>query len=294
MTHIYLIAFLAYTLSLASKDLISRFVLTHGVPTPHLLLVGGTVAFLVALAIALGRGQKLAPDSVKYQSVRILLDAMSWAFATLAFKYLNATSISIISKAYIPVLVLIGPWIGNRFSTKQKVLASAALAAMVLFAFANRAPNEDLLGYFYLLLTTITVSAAYIMLRHSTIKESPFIVTAVPALACVLVGGIWGVQIEMPLSTSTLNFTLEIACGFLIYLLYAASIYRYRVLPVGLAEYPTLLTGFVILPAEYWLFGLKPNGFYLANLALVLVLVGACVYLNLAAKKALPAPPPQE
>jgi len=294
MTTIYLIAFLAYTLSLASKDILSRFLVTHGVPAPHFLLVGGAVAFVVALLIALVRKQKLAPESVKYQGVRILLDAMSWAFATLAFKYLNATSISIISKAYIPVLVLIGPWIGNRFSTKQKALASAALAAMVFFAFANRAPNEDLLGYFYLLLTTITVSAAYIMLRHSTIKESPFIVAAVPALACVLVGGLWGMQIQMPLATSTLNFVLEIACGFLIYALYIASIYRYRVLPVGLAEYPTLLTGFVILPVEYWLFGLQPKPLYLANLALVLVLVGACVYLNLAAKKSLPAAPPEE
>jgi hypothetical protein len=285
MTQIYALAFLAFTLSMASKDVISRFVLTHGVPAAHLLLVAGTVAFLVAITIALVRGQKLAPESVKYQCVRILLDAMSWAFATLAFQHLNATSISIISKAYIPFLVLIGPWIGNRFSSKQKVLAWSALAAMVFFAFANRAPNEDLLGYFYLLLTTLMVSAAYIMLRHSTIKESPFIVTAVPALACNLVGGIWGAQIQMPLATSTQNFVLEIACGFLIYALYAASIYRYRVLPVGLAEYPTLLTAFFILPAEYWLFGLQPKPLYLANLALVLVLVGTCVYLNLAAKR---------
>jgi hypothetical protein len=280
----YVVVFLGYTLIMSLKDVISRYLLVNGLPVAHLLLTAGTVAFLFAMAVSLFRSQRLSIASPKYQTIRLILDAVAWASATQAFKLLNATSISIISKAYIPLLILLGPFLGNLFSRKQNLLAVAALLAMTGFAFFSRAPNESLIGYFYLLISTITVTASYIMLRHSTLKESPFIVVATPAAACVLVGLVWGGQIGMPLNVSVQTLFLEFVCGLLIYGLYTASIYRYRLLPVGLAEYPTLLTAFFILPSEYFLFGLRPSELYLGNLAIVLVLIGSCVYLNLAKK----------
>ncbi len=286
---LYFVTFIGFTVIVASKDIVSRFLLVQGIPVAHLLLFAGGTAFFIALFQALTRGTSLHVNSYRYQTVRLLLDGAAWAFATQAFKLLNATSISIISKAYIPLLILIGPLLGNVFSRKQYFFASSAFLAMVAFAFFSRAPNESLLGYLFLLLSTLTVAASYIMLRHSTIKESPFVVVATPALACVMVGAVWGLQLEMPLAATGPEFALEAICGLLIFGLYTASIYRYRLLPVGLAEYPTLLTAFLILPAEYFLFGWFPSVLYLANISLVLFLVGYCVYLDLARKQGSPS-----
>lgn len=283
---LYFITFIGFTAVMAAKDVLSRYLLVQGVPVAHWLTFSGSFGLLFAFLVAVVTREPLRVQSYKYQGIRLVLDGISWALATQAFKLLNATSISIVAKAYIPFLILIGPLLGNHFSRTQKACAWAAMTTMVLFACVNRAPNEHIAGYVILLLCTIVVSVSYIMLRHSTLKESPFVVAATPALACVIVGSLWTWQSGVLYEPTASQFGWEIVCGFLIYALYTASIYRYRLLPMGLAEYPALLTVFLIMPAEYWLFGWVPGPLYLANILFALLLIGACVYLNLAQKKA--------
>ncbi len=277
----YLIAFVGFTVLLAGKDVISRYVLVHGVPTYHLLTVSGGAALIFSFLFSVALGQSRKVCSYRAQVVRLILDAVSWGLVAEAFRLLNATSISIVSKAYIPFLVLLGPVLGNHFSRKQNALALGSMVSMVAFAFFSRDPAESLWGYLYLGLAVLTVAAGYIMLRQSSLKESPFIVTATPALACLLMGVIGSMHAKEFALVPDPYWYLEILCGLLIYGLYTASIYRYKILPLGLAEYPTLLTCFLILPSEYMLFGWVPSITYIAHLGLTLIAIGLVVYWNI-------------
>jgi len=127
-----------------------------------------------------------------------------------------------------------------------------------------------LLGVFF-------VIAEYVMLRDSSRDEPVFIVAAVPALACVLVGliglstdGGWG---QWGWLSHPNALFLGTAAGALIYAIYFLSIFRYRLLPLGVSEYPSVLSTLVVLLSEYLLYSHIPTPRHAVSLFVLLGLI---------------------
>ncbi len=63
-----------------------------------------------------------------------------------------------------------------------------------------------------------------------------------------------------------------------LYLIYLVSIYRYRLLPIGISEYPSLVTALLLLPLEFFFLGKKPDSAYVFCLLVTTLLMGLTIY----------------
>ncbi len=272
------LGFFGFTFVLATRDLLYRFLMIQGLEVSTVLFLSGLGCFITALiANAIAKGSFL-PNEWKFQVIRVVNGGLTYTLILKSFQLLNATSVSIFSKAYLPIMILL-PRLGDKYSGTQKALASLSLASLLVFMFFTRDASEPLLGYLLLLLCTGLVIAEFVMLKTSTQKEGPFIVAAMPAIACMIVGGM-GTKSVTLLSLTPGLWAFSFLSGVALFFVYFLSIYRYRILPLGISEYPALITALVILPVEYLLFDWKPTPLYIFNVVILILLLGGVLFLK--------------
>jgi drug/metabolite transporter (DMT)-like permease len=287
----FLVGFVGFALLLSVKDILYRYLLVGGTPVSTLLFISGLGNLILATTLALINNQSFAPKSWKFQTLRLITNCFFWLALAQGLSLVSATSVALFSKAYVPLLILAAPLLGIKYSNTQKTLAFFTLLVMGIFVIAGRASNESLLGFGFVFVAVLAVMIEFIMLRKSAFKESTFILAAVPGLACLSCGFFWIVttsNTQQIAEISLLEIVLAVISGFSIYGAYFVTVIRYKILPLGLAEYPALLTAVVLLPTEYVLFNQWPSQLYLANLTIALVPIGYILYLNsVAAQKKL-------
>lgn len=274
-------AVIAFTLFLALRDLLYRYLLVQGVSVNVVLLVSGFTCLAVAVLANRFSSHPWKNVQWRFQLVRLVNGALAYFLILESFRYLSATSVALFSKAYIPALILLGPILGIRYSKQQNFISVLSLLFMAFFVFLNRNSHESLHGYLILIAGVVVVMAEFIMLRKTAASESTVIVAGVPALACVLFGGIslaWHHESLRQLSPNLFGWAA--LSGVALYGVYAVSRYRYLALPLGLAEYPALAAVVLILLGEGLLFGGWPKPLYLINVAVSLSLLGYCLFLN--------------
>jgi len=276
---LYSITFLAYSLLLAGKDLVFKHLIRSGVSAPIILQISGITCLIFGLFINSWQKLKLRIQSPKNQIFRFIINGFFWITLAQAFHQLNATSIALVSKAYIPLLILFGPFLGATYLLADLILAFLALASIAFFVFFSHDSSESLIGFAYLFCGIGLVMGEYILLRTSTRNESPLIVIAAPALAMIIFGIVSDLGQTASIYNLPLNsICLSILCGLLIYGVYYASIFRYRILPLGLAEFPALIAALIILPAEYFFHNWIPSPLYLYNIGFMFLTLGAILW----------------
>lgn len=154
---------------------------------------------------------------------------------------------------------------------------------MVIFFFTYLSVSEldtDSVIALSVLVLSIFFTVAEFMFISKTVKgENHFYISATPSVSLMLVGLLLALNESISiLFIGTKLSLLFFISGILFFTAYYSSIIRYRYLPPGIAEYPALLTYFVLLPVDVFLFN---KSFNVASfLCAILVLLALSILLN--------------
>lgn len=274
------IATVGFGALLALKDLIFRGLALKGMSAGQLLFFVGTgCGFLATMVAVISRGT-IALKSVPLQLLRFMVAGLSGYFIAEALHLLNASSVAMVSKIYIPLLLIVSPLVGVQYSRRQKLLALVSIAAICTFAFFVYAGGQPAAGFLYAIAAALLVMVEYITLRRTSLSESLFWTAFTPALSCIAFGllGAGSTGIRQVAALPLIEVATAISAGGILYLIYAVSVFRYRLLPIGISEYPSLATALLLLPLEYVFFGWRPDSAYIACLVTTTLLMGMTIY----------------
>lgn len=268
------LAFLVFTVSLALRDILFRYLMIEGVSVATICFWTGSFSFILSFKIFSKEGEyKLKRPFTQF--IRLIINCISWASVIYIFGMLDVSTVSIITKSGMPLAVIFGSFFGYIYSSLEKKVSSIVLLMVLCFTYFSL-PDLSLESIIALSVLTISIFftvAEFIFISKSVKNEKYFYLSATPSVSLILVGLILGY--DQPSSLlfiqPELLFVLLLT-GIFFFTAYYSSIVRYRYLPPGIAEYPSLLTYFVLLPVDVFIFN-KSFGFLTFSCG-VLVLLG--------------------
>jgi hypothetical protein len=265
-----------FSLVIAIKDILTKELLINQVGIFDILLGGGLVSLFLTLFLLVGLKEKIQTFTMwKVQVIRFFTSMLVWFLVTSSFKSMDASSVSVFSKVYIPLFIILGDWLQVNYSSRQKKFAFSAFGLLLVFLVVKILEGEQLLGYTLLLVSVAVVMFEFVLLRNASRSQSLFDVIIIPTLASISVGllGNWltGGGIEYVSSNgTTLMYLAFFGLTFNVY--YILSTFRYKIFPLGASEYPSLLAVFPIVAFEYFVKAKSPE-------ILSLVLIGSVTIL---------------
>lgn len=272
---------IGFILILSAKDLLFRIMAIQGLDATDILFLTGVGCFISSTLFSVilsswGHRDVFAFGSLRVQLLRLVISGTSSLFIANAFKYLNATTVTMASKIYIPLMVIIAPLFGVFYNRKQRGIALFAICSILLFAFFDTTSLDKMTGFYFIGLAVFCVILEYILLRKATFISGLFWLSFIPSLSCILYGLLLSKNGICLLNEE--NLFMGLLSGFMLYLVYTASSLRYKLLPLGISEYPSLFTALVLLPVEIKYYQWNPNWIYLACLFVTIFLMILTLY----------------
>ncbi len=268
---------LTYAAIVGAKDLVYRGLSINGLNSFQILAGSGLGCLAASLVFTIvNSGLKKSTFKLKSprtQFIRFFLSGLTSLFIIRSFEHLHATTVATTSKIFIPLLILLSPIWGKRLDRTQIVLAVTTILTIFIFGFFERSSQDPIIGYIDLAAAIFLVMAEFVLLRKTALTEAPFWAASVPAMGCLaygFTGSLYTTSALWHQQNFMVNFELLVG-GLLLFAAYAVSKYRYTVLPVGYAEVPSILSAMLVLPAEVFLFGWRPEPMYIIFLLLILL-----------------------
>lgn len=255
------------------NQLLLKWAADAGASTAQALFVRGSVCAMIAFLLGLIKGDKLTPSRLTKQALRFLNAGFALTAIMGSYRYLSATSVSLIARMDLPITLVFATHFGAKENRIQRTLALIAIIITVIAVLSGEAEQRALgLGLGFCGVGAIAIG--YLFLRSATRTESAVVVAATPGLACAAFGvalilftretAIWS-----PAVTTALFVT-----GAAMYSLYRLTAILYQRLSIVDAEYPTIAVPLLSMPLEYAILGRR---FTVTYIALTLVIVALLV-----------------
>ena len=207
--------------------------------------------------------------------VRVLVAGVALLLAFQSYKYLEASTVSMIGRLDIPFAVLIGFALGKYNANFKVYLSVFALILVLSIFFYAKHIGEGPKGLVLGIASVFMVSVSYTLVKKSTSVENNFVIVNTTNIGCIAVGLIAGVLFGnlniLHLADLWIYFAAS-ACQFI--LNYSMSV-LYRNREIEYAERPYLFSSLVLLVVEQLFHG------YLFDFHhdLIIVLVVGVIYL---------------
>ena len=242
---------IGYVLLHAANILCLKYLAFNGVSLPTILVFRGMGCLILVLAWAVFKQQSLRPKSLPLQSLRVLVAGTSLLLLTSAYFYIKGTSVGMISRMDVAILILLAPLVGESRTDLQRNLSLLLLLCFGGYAvFSNSSENP--LGYFLAFMGTLGISLGFLLIKKSsTSRENLGVISGVAALSIVIVG-LLASTFGGPLMVSHPLAPLAATSGVFMFFIYQMTVYLYSKMSVAHAEYPTLVAVLLVLPLEHW------------------------------------------
>jgi drug/metabolite transporter (DMT)-like permease len=182
----------AYTIlaifALAINNNLIEFLSGNGYQSSTIMIVRGTISFLITILIALILKKSVKPQNYKTQIIRIFIEGSSIWLLYESFKYLSAGSVSLVQRMDVPLLVLISHMKGIRKNGLQFYFSIWAILLLIFFVFDARFIDEEPVGFMYAFGSVVLLSTTFFIIKEQTAKESLFAISTTYSLSLIVVG----------------------------------------------------------------------------------------------------------
>ncbi|MBI3505887.1 MAG: C39 family peptidase [Proteobacteria bacterium] len=263
-----------------------------GFPEAYALILQGIACMACAAFAARRRGQSLVPADPKLQATRLVLAGASLTLITMSYWHVNAATVEMIASLDVALLILTGGWTGERYTGRQRALAFASLLLGAFLVIAARGPAERVLGYGLAFLGTLGITVGYLVLRRSSRTENDAVTSFVAGLSILLYG--FGVLAWTGApAPSASGAGIAALAGAMMFAIYELTLFLYRRMDIGSAEYPTLVSALLVLPLERLLFGTQFGASYVLSIVANVAVLGLALFSakrgRVALERAMPA-----
>lgn len=272
-------SFIIFAFSLSMRDVFFRYLLLDGNSLSVVCFWTGVFG-LVFSFFTVKRKEELILLKPKYQLLRLILNGFSCTMVVYIFKEMPPSTVSILTKSGMPLTILVGGFFGHKFLPKERVLSFLIILSISTFAFLSLGSDEKTssIALLILVISILLTVSEFLLLSKAVKDENKFYIYSTPSLALLISGIIMSYgdfNIILPIRLEVL--ILLILCGFMFFMAYYTSIIRYKYLPPGLAEYPSLVTYFILLPIDLIFFNGSFDSFVFLNAVIILSLMSILV-----------------
>jgi drug/metabolite transporter (DMT)-like permease len=124
-----------YILVLITNSLITKYLSNQGLDGSFILFNRGLICLLFVILAALLTKQNLKPQKLGIQIIRFFVAGIGLFCITNSFKFINATSVSLVQRLEILMVVIATSVISKSFFTIKNIYAFAVFVAAGVFRF---------------------------------------------------------------------------------------------------------------------------------------------------------------
>ncbi|WP_447744574.1 hypothetical protein [Pseudomonas nicosulfuronedens] len=283
-------AFAGFSIALAVKDVLFVLAMRLG-SRPYQMLFGvGIAMLLVLLALWLRNTEQKISITLANQLPRLILNIVSWPALVLSLRYLDATTLNVLNKATIPVTMLIGVALGVTYQRQEKVLALMLVVLCLAYAiFLVLVQGYQVVGMACFVLALVAISGEFVLLAKNSQHISGWQLGITPSISMVIGAFVLYIMDGAPeLQWPSAEYGQEMLVGssFIIAaamtFVYVFSPVRYKILPPGLAEFPSIFSFLLIYASEIILINRRFSVFEAGSAIAILVVT---IYLIAIRKK---------
>lgn len=266
----------SFTLTLLLNGLLTKFFISQGLKGFEILILSGIGCLGIVLIHSMKHNHSLRPKNLKKQLLRALIAGAALYLVTTSYQYLSATSVSLVSRTDLAMLLVLGPLIQVPSNKRQRFLA--CLGIVLILAFIGLI--DDMQGMLMAFSGTVLITIGYLFIKVSMKEENESVSILTPSLSVLIYGvGVGAISDGAVFTSDPWLIVSGLSLGALMFLLYRLTIKMYSIMDIASAEYPTLLASGLMLPFEALFLG---THFSLTHIILVvtfMVLAGFGVQL---------------
>jgi len=277
----YIIPFLVFTIALSFKDIFIKQSLITGTPISLLLIIMGVTLLIPCLIFEFSKTKSMPKLNSKFNLSRYFINIILNTSMIMSIYYLDASTINVLNKSTIPLTILIGSAFGLIYTQKEKLISAFLVVITLIYAmYSFLYFNYSYIGFILFSISLIAVCIEFLLLAKATVSGNSLDVIMPPALGMisggVLLMGYDYTADNLSLNITTKMLTLSFMAGFALLFAYSTSKARYKLLPPGIADSPTIFSFFFIYIIEVSL-GVK--AFYIFDLVPSLTIILFSIWL---------------
>lgn len=243
------LAVLVVLLVAANNNLI-EYLTGDGYPAAVIIFYVGIIAFVITYFFIRFRKRPIRVANPKRLLLRVILDAISIWCMFESFKYLSASSVSIVQRMDIPFLILIAFLRGRKLKSLQFYLSIWTIIILLFFAFDAKFNDEDPIGFVYALAGVILFSLSLLIIKGQTAKESVSTLSLSYFLSSILGGLVFGYAGSNSFQISNEGIALLGIAGIIQVVIVLAGIEFLRLFEAEMARLPYVLGAFATMILE--------------------------------------------
>lgn len=240
---IIIIAIVIYNMSL-------EHLLDNNYPASIVLFYRGFLGFTMISFIAAYNKESILPKNISLQIFRLTISGLALFLAFIAYKKLAASTISMIARLDIPLVILTGIITAKKISKYKLTISTLSIVIVISMIFYSNKIDEDPLGIIYALLAVTLISITYLIVKKSTLHENNLSIVNTTNIGCL----VFGLIISL---TNNESYTFKLVDVWILFLAvlsqfilnYSMAVV-YRTREVEKAQRPYLLGAVAVLISE--------------------------------------------
>lgn len=253
-------------LSLSVSGICIRYLALEGVALADNLTTRGLSCLIFVFAMSWAQRLSLKPKSVRTQVLRAFIAGLALTSFSMSYQWLTASTVSVLSNIDVPLLMVLGPFVGIKVSNSIRGMALTSILFLVWYISGLEVQVHLFYGLTSLMVGTFLLCFGYFFIKKSMAEENEAITILVPSLAIIAYGLAQRIGIESSAMIWTPKLiSIAILSGFCMFGAYFTTMKLYSLTDLASAEFPTLISSIVIQPIESIFLGEALNATYLAS-----------------------------
>lgn len=250
-------------------------VVETGVKGYVVLFFRAIIALILSVSFGIYRKETFIPNRLRVQGVRLFTSGLSLILIFQSFSYLSATSVSLIQRMDIPLVIFTGVFFRGINKASKYVLSIISCVIVLLLIFFSKTLDEDPIGYLLCLAGVVLVSISYHFVKKTVEHENNTILLNTTCLSCILFTSILGYFYGFQTSFSLIQVIYIVITGVSMFCMYQLLAGLYRKYNPETAQYPALISVFIILVSEMFIEHKIFSLMFIAGNLLLLVTISA-------------------
>ncbi|WP_205748167.1 DMT family transporter [Dyadobacter luticola] len=241
---------LLLVLSLTFYNYCVELLTDAGIKTEQILFYRGSSALILGIFIPIFTGRSLWPESVKPQIIRLCLNGIASYLVIISFSYLSASTVVLVSRTDVPILIFFSIISGAKKSDLQFWLSFWAVAIIIFLVFDAKFIDEEPIGFLYAFGGVAFTSVGYMLVKNSSKRENIYVISNVFSLSNLLLGALIITLTNGSFAISSKTYWIFLLSAVSQICVYSLGIALYKWYNIERARIPFIIAGLFVMILE--------------------------------------------
>jgi len=229
---------------------IIEYLVGKSYPSSLIMISSGGIALVINIIYAIIKKKRIFPKFWIPQLIRIVIDGASvWLFYE-SFKYLSASSVAIVQRMDIPLLVLISFYAGNSKSSLQYYLSFWAFLILAFFVADAKFIDEGIVGFFLSIGSVALRASTYFLIQKQVRYEDESVLNITYLFGIFTAGLILYIYQQQSINIATTDIPFFLVGAVSLYIIVQLALKLFAWHPAERARLPFVLGAFATMIVE--------------------------------------------